>query len=408
MRCGAWYTPPERVQATSYFKSTDGHMHQWDFSLKRTNLHLVEAIQGGAHALTGCLVVDSTRRGKRFPDALSKTVPIWCAVLNHASHRRHGTPTDVPLHVASYAVSASERAQIEARIGAWVDAFLASDWDVPCLTKPLQPLFVHPGDRGAFPPHPEDAHHIVLVSASAVDAAPSGPGGAHYVQGAGDDHESWAHGLTPDIFWRHRAALLAPDLDRGAREARIQELVAARAAETQGHLPWMAEHEGDLARIGTTRLVVAARPAAYDFRNELGVYALVVHCTPPPSDDAVLRLGIPEGKRGLGEFTKALPRAVDAITHALAHDTRDVLLACTDGCHASGALAIAVLAASYSEDRVFLASPDARTAHRTHLSKDATKRRLQWVVSASPRISPSRAYLQRVNAYLIGPHRQWT
>ena len=77
MRCGAWYTPPERVQATSYFKSTDGHMHQWDFSLKRTNLHLVEAIQGGAHALTGCLVVDSTRRGKRFPDALSKTCLLY-------------------------------------------------------------------------------------------------------------------------------------------------------------------------------------------------------------------------------------------------------------------------------------------------------------------------------------------
>lgn len=64
MRCGAWYTPPDRVAGSSYFKSTDGHMHQWDFSLKRSNLHLVPLIQSTAHALSGCIVVDSTRRGK--------------------------------------------------------------------------------------------------------------------------------------------------------------------------------------------------------------------------------------------------------------------------------------------------------------------------------------------------------
>ena len=94
MRCGAWYTPPDRVAATSYFKSTDGHMHQWDFSLKRATLHLVDILQppassdGERSALTGCILVDSTRRGKRYPDALAKTVPIWCAVLNRASDAR--------------------------------------------------------------------------------------------------------------------------------------------------------------------------------------------------------------------------------------------------------------------------------------------------------------------------------
>lgn len=28
------------------------------------------------------IIVDSTRQGKRLPDALSKTIPIWCAVIN--------------------------------------------------------------------------------------------------------------------------------------------------------------------------------------------------------------------------------------------------------------------------------------------------------------------------------------
>lgn len=29
-----------------------------------------------------------------------------------------------------------------------------------------------------------------------------------YIQGAGDDSESWSHGLTPNVFWRYRAHLL--------------------------------------------------------------------------------------------------------------------------------------------------------------------------------------------------------
>lgn len=32
----------------------------------------------------GCIIVDSTRRGKRFPDSMSKTIPIWTCVLNRS------------------------------------------------------------------------------------------------------------------------------------------------------------------------------------------------------------------------------------------------------------------------------------------------------------------------------------
>lgn len=30
------------------------------------------------------MIVDSTRKGKRFPDSMSKTIPIWACVLNRA------------------------------------------------------------------------------------------------------------------------------------------------------------------------------------------------------------------------------------------------------------------------------------------------------------------------------------
>lgn len=71
-----------------------------------------------------------------MPDALSKTVPIWCAVINRllfedmpASHKLH-TPDEV--------VSASEHAQIEARIDDFVanaKVYQQTDPSVPISTN---------------------------------------------------------------------------------------------------------------------------------------------------------------------------------------------------------------------------------------------------------------------------------
>jgi hypothetical protein len=68
-------TPPD---ATCYFKSTDGHPGTWLFSLTRLNLAFAES----AARAGGALIVDATRSGKRFPDALARTLPLWAAVLN--------------------------------------------------------------------------------------------------------------------------------------------------------------------------------------------------------------------------------------------------------------------------------------------------------------------------------------
>lgn len=78
-RCGLWYIAPDKQRETSYFKSTDGHTGQWSFSLRRLNFHLLPLIGKSG----GIAIIDSTRKGKLMPDALLKTIPIWCAVLNY-------------------------------------------------------------------------------------------------------------------------------------------------------------------------------------------------------------------------------------------------------------------------------------------------------------------------------------
>jgi tRNA A64-2'-O-ribosylphosphate transferase len=120
-RCGSWYIPPPAKHGSVYFKSTDGHAGEWAFSLRRLNLQVLDVVREKG----GCVVVDSTRRGKSMPDALAKTVPIWCCVVNRAVFGAEEVGSEGrKLFSPPQAVSASEHAQMEARIDRFVQQFL--------------------------------------------------------------------------------------------------------------------------------------------------------------------------------------------------------------------------------------------------------------------------------------------
>ncbi|KAI4141673.1 MAG: hypothetical protein LQ341_003456, partial [Variospora aurantia] len=114
-RCGSWYIPPDIKAGSAYFKSTDGHQGQWAFSTRRLNLQVLDIVE--KHG--GCIIVDSTRRGKSMPDALSKTVPIWCAVMNSLLLGESYESTGI--YTAEDVVSPSEHSQIQARLDSFVE-----------------------------------------------------------------------------------------------------------------------------------------------------------------------------------------------------------------------------------------------------------------------------------------------
>jgi tRNA A64-2'-O-ribosylphosphate transferase len=193
--------------------------------------------------------VDATRSAtKRFPDALAKTVPIWCAVINAAVWQIAERPQDAEQSDSAGValppwVPPNEAAAIGARTPCWVAQLLEL---VPVaevralapvlVAKPLRclwlsqesPLWGLP-DADALPFTP-----IVCVSASAPlcghgqrQSHSSGAGsgtGFVYVPGAGDDEESWARGLTPLLFWANHARLLSAADDELQRA--VEELVA--------------------------------------------------------------------------------------------------------------------------------------------------------------------------------------
>lgn len=133
-RCGTWYCDPSSSSTTyAYFKSTDGHTGNWGFNMRRSNLPFAELAEKNG----GVILVDSTRRGKRMPDALSKTVPIWCAVINRAVARRGRKEArevdgwDEELYTPPNVVSPSEKAQIEDRLDEWAEILEVSPGRLP-------------------------------------------------------------------------------------------------------------------------------------------------------------------------------------------------------------------------------------------------------------------------------------
>ncbi|WVR06782.1 hypothetical protein IAU60_003817 [Kwoniella sp. DSM 27419] len=226
-RCGTWYCDPSTSsKAYAYFKSTDGHMSHWDFNLRRSNLSFAKV----AEERGGLILVDSTRRGKRMPDGLSKTVLIWCAVINSALALRRDTPADddtwdTELYLPPQVVPPTERSQIEDRLDEWTEQLESSTLPLPDLTKPLRPFFIHPSTSypPQIPPNPPYTP-IICLSASrwvnseedevpSVTRAGDRTVGFDYVPGGGDDDELWAQGLTPPVFHANKAALLAADRD---------------------------------------------------------------------------------------------------------------------------------------------------------------------------------------------------
>ncbi|KAF7147521.1 hypothetical protein RHSIM_Rhsim03G0237000 [Rhododendron simsii] len=236
LRCGLWYS--SQFESNCYFKSTDGHTNNWSFNTSRLNLHV--ALLAGQRG--GCIIVDSTRKGKRFPDSMSKTIPIWICVLNRAikNHqiRMHGAGIqvhgpesntycqhtedtrqvlpdwDCSLHLPLW-VSETEKIAIEDRLEVWTKELESCGADITSLAsslkKPLRPLWMSQKTVIWLNEVPEcsswDFTPIILVSASSSSGnfqhRTTSEFSWNYIPGAGDDEESWARCLSPSLFWNH-------------------------------------------------------------------------------------------------------------------------------------------------------------------------------------------------------------
>ncbi|KAI1438284.1 initiator tRNA phosphoribosyl transferase [Xylaria sp. CBS 124048] len=418
-RCGSWYINPAVKAGSAYFKSTDGHTGQWNFSCRRLNLHLLPIIR--QH--DGCIIVDSTRRGKQMPDALSKTVPIWCCVLNRVlfpeeedCHRLY-TPPNV--------VSRSEHAQAEARISEHVAALKALSIDIVALrqqiSKPLRPVWVTPESQLVPTEQIFDDFHPVICCTSSrrVPGGEMSEGG--YIQGAGDDTENWALGLTAPIFWRHAEVLLStPESDLPAL---VRELVAGQNVGSETDKPRLVAPGLFVCQMPVPVPVPVPVPAPAPAQPST---RCTITFTPTTTDQntwvkspALIEIGIgKQTKLASRNLRIALPAICDFVqkylernnedgeteteTEAEAEAQAEILIACESGRDLSVGVALALSCRFFDDEGERYASRTNELGDVAVVNKNLIRVRLGRIMMAFPEANPTRATLQSVNSYLMG------
>jgi tRNA A64-2'-O-ribosylphosphate transferase len=340
-----------------------------------------------------CIIVDSTRKGKSMPDALSKTVPIWIAVLNrllfpdHLDECQLRTPEDF--------VSHSEHECINERIADFVAQAQSLQLDKQSLRailrgKPLRPLWVTPDTEFSEPIPETDLNLVVLCTASGRTSSERSL--VNYVQGAADDSESWALGLDTLTFWNHREQLLSTSEDE--LPAVIQALVSSSQAQPELREPLLVKP--------TSNLWISTNGGAVSYCQD---FDLVISCSEQRSGILIqnigtryLHLSCATGKVGSRQLRSELPK-LEQILDKISSSTR-ILVACLTGRDLAIGVALAVLCRCCLENGV-LRSIDS-DSDPIVLNKAAIKHRLSWIMVSMPDASPSRATLQSVNAFLLG------
>ncbi|KAL7955306.1 tRNA A64-2'-O-ribosylphosphate transferase [Trichoderma compactum] len=425
-RCGSWYIPPDRKDGSAYFKSTDGHERAWKFSTRRLNLHLVDMIEEN----DGIIIVDSTRRGKRMPDALSTTIPIWCAVLNMAL--LPDNPLSPNLFLPPY-LPASTHSQITALIPAFLSSLKELNLSLPTsLTKPLRPLWITQDSSLPPPPDSDDDDEdqdqdlgvvfqeyrpvICCTASRRVVGSEVDEGG--YIQGAGDDTENWALGLTPDVFWADATTFLS------AAEADVPGLITKLVEEAKAQRQSAPSDDANSPRKQLTpHLSVRATsplhlstptPSPSQQQQPPNECLILLTETPTPKETwllspTLLRVGLGKHKTASRNLRMALAEMCSFATRFLqSHQQTDatdasnnakqpqIIVACDSGRDLSVGVALALSCHLFDDEGRFRV-PDDEVA----FTKTLVKVRLGAIMTAYPEANPSRNTLQSVNSFLM-------
>lgn len=319
--CGSWYLPPAEWGTNSaaatainqcgvevYFKSTDGHVGTYAMSLKRLNLSLIQIL----HKYGGCILVDSSVR-KLLPDSFSRTIPIWCAVMNRIALKYRtelglksssspfctnydNDEWDVALHTPSAIVSLEEYLEISNLIDSRVELLYQSKAivDIPrfvdFMKKPIRAMWIANGlaqndtiSSSRYPSCSGIDNYFIIICCNPsrynseggkhhtykIDSDPQNTfnqqSDYYYTPGAADDEDSWSRYLTPELFWMNHEKIL----DSTSTEDETDDMIDMVVHDSQQQLPklgsinkydmWLAS---DVDRIGEMNLWIGSRRAA--------------------------------------------------------------------------------------------------------------------------------------------------
>lgn len=205
------------------------------------------------------------------------------------------------------------------------------------ISKPLQPVWVTRESRlpPEVPSYPE-FHPVVLCTASRrVVGAEASVGG--YIQGAADDTENWARGLTSSVFWQHEDILTKTS--EADMPGLIEELVSSTKSNTvHPAISWIRPSSN--IGVGPLAAVKCIDVAPSDLR---------IDCTEKPDENTraqmkerYLHLRCVNGKLGYKDLRKELFKLEPFLDRHLRPDTT-VVVCCESGMGLSIGVALALL-----------------------------------------------------------------
>jgi tRNA A64-2'-O-ribosylphosphate transferase len=398
-RAGSWYSLPYISKnrtlycKSTHFKSTDGHIHIYNFSMKRLNLDFMETAAQASRKGQSTIVVD-TSKYKILPDSFNATLPIWCCVLNRvaeyyrttiqqqrpALHNDNGACWwDTSLYVPSN-VSTEEYDEminiLSDRVQSVIDnrIILNPEKFVKTLHKPLRCFWIYNNHQDAATASAlmeqvyQDMTNAMedYICILCVNCSDSTVRSDHYIPGAGDDEQSWSIGLTPSLFWDNHEMLLKMGRNRtDTLRTTIQNIVEAAKMKNEEWFRSM-DHD-DIATntansyalsefydtLGSTGISIGSRRAGRppecwnDFDAIINVttveYDEMSSGRGVPQNKYYLQLPVDEGKRDRTEFERWLPIALLFVfTHAVRNKNR-VLIHCAQGMDRSVGIALACM-----------------------------------------------------------------
>ena len=218
------------------------------------------------------------------------------------------------------------------------------------ITKPLCPLWITPDSSNPSEPTCADAYFPIVCCTVSRHIQSSELSEDGYVQGAADDSESWALGITPWMLWEHRKTLM------DTSEADLPELIR----ELQSMEPAPVKRRATLVRPTETIFIstlAAIDPTSYDG---------IVICSQPTDvielsgsevskPQNLLELNCGRGKlgsRALRSQLQDVPGFIERLSSKVKNPK--LLFACSTGQDLSAGVALAVICLYFNEERKWL------------------------------------------------------
>lgn len=161
-----------------------------------------------------------------------------------------------------------------------------------------------------------------------------------YIQGAGDDSEGWAFGLTPPVFWANREVL------KNTPEEELPGLIERLVGEYK-----LLDVGQDATRVAPTgNLYIASAGLAAD------KFDLVIDCNGAAGEGETKRLGLgcDSGKLGSRDLRKSLEKVREFVGQRLGEDSGlSLLVVCESGKDLSAGTLLAIVCLFYNDQGMY-------------------------------------------------------